>query len=299
MSTECEICGTVHNLDQHHVIPKRMGGRDDPAIDDPTNLMTICRGCHQKIHRGTWTIQRSPEVLRVMETKSGDQVMRRHYDQGMDPPTVLNLLNVAEESMSAVLRSIPYLSDDQLVEVFGYLRSIGKRSWLIQAAVLHETQERSIYGDRSLEAIARRFEMSQRQAQKYALVWKAFFHDQDEKENVNVDALLLDEASWYVVAATETKEPEKWLAYAQDRKMEEARYSVSSFRRDIQQANVSKGPYYPDSAQSGSMMPTPLPTLERRECPWVKPFCTRTGRPVPVEDCTGCEFTGMAHQALD
>ena len=153
--------------------------------------------------------------------------------------------------------------------------------------------------DRSLEAIARGFGISQRQAQKYALVWKAFFDDQDGKENVNVDALLLDEASWYVVAATETKEPEKWLAYAQDRKMEDARYSVSSFRRDIQRTHISNGLDYNGNAGPESMESTPLPTVERRECPWIQPFCTRTGRPVPVEECTGCEFTGIEHQAAD
>ena len=63
-----------------------------------------------------------------MDTKTGDQVMRRHYDQGLDAPTLLHLLNVAQDSMSTILGSIPYLSDDQLVEVFGSLRAIGKRS---------------------------------------------------------------------------------------------------------------------------------------------------------------------------
>ena len=141
--------------------------------------------------------------------------------------------------------------------------------------------------------------MRQRQAQQYALVSKAFFNDPDEKENVNVDALLLDEPSWYVVAATETKEPEKWLAYAQGRKMEDARYSVASFRRDIQQAHISNGLDYAGNAGPESMESTPLPTVERRECPWIKALCTRTGRPVPVEECTGCEFTGIEHQAAD
>ena len=142
--------------------------------------------------------------------------------------------------------------------------------------------------------------MSQRQAQKYALVWKAFFQERDEKENVNVDALLLDEPSWYVVAATETKEPEKWLAYAQDRKMEDARYSVSSFRREIQHANLLEGPEGPNDANgSQSVAPTPLPSLERRECPWNRPYCTRTGRPVPIEECTGCEFARNDQQAPD
>ena len=111
--------------------------------------------------------------------------------------------------------------------------------------------------------------------------------------------MLLDEPSWYVVAATETKEPEKRLAYAQDRKMEDARYSVSSFRRDIQQASLSNNPHSPDNAGAGSMTSTPLPSLERRECPWIKPLCTRSGKPVPVEECTGCEFTGIEHQAAD
>ena len=281
------------------MIPRRMGGRRDPAIHDPANLITLCRGCHRKVHQGTWAIQRSKEVLRVMDTKTGEQVMRRHYDQGLDAPAVLHLLNLAEDSLSTVLESIPYLGDDQLVEIFGSLRAIGKRSWLIQASVLHETQQRSIHGDRSLEAIARRFEMSQRQAQKYALVWKAFFKEREENENVNVDALVLDEPSWYVVAATETKEPEKWLAYAQDRKMEDVRYSVSSFRRDIQQANLSEGPYDANGAKSASMAPTPLPSLEWRQCPWIKPYCTRTGRTVAIEECTGCEFTGNEHQAPD
>ena len=112
----CEICGTIRNVDHHHVIPKRMGGSKNPTVQDESNLMTLCRQCHQKLHRDTWTIQRSQEILRVMDTKTGDQVMRRLYDQGLDAPTLLYLLNVAEESMSTVLGSIPYLSDDQLIE---------------------------------------------------------------------------------------------------------------------------------------------------------------------------------------
>lgn len=201
--------------------------------------------------------------------------------------------------MSRLLETLPYLIDDQLKEAFTYACSFGKRSWLVQAAIMHEAQQRSTHGDRSLEAIARGFGISKRQAQKYARVWKVFFAGDGGEENVNIDVFSLDGPSWYVVAATETNEPEKWLAYAQDRKMEDARYSVSSFRRDIQQASLSKGPNYPDNAQLGSMARTPLPTLERGECPWIRPLCTRTGRPMPVEKCTGCEFTGMEHQAPD
>ena len=60
-----------------------------------------------------------------------------------------------------------------------------------------------------------------------------FFTKGGEEENVNIDAILLNEPSWYVVAATETREPEKWLACAQDRTVADSRYSVATFRRDI------------------------------------------------------------------
>ena len=61
------------------------------------------------------------------------------------------------------------------MEAFIYASSSGKRSWLVQAAILYEAQQRSVFGDRSLEAIARRFEIGLRQAQKYPLVLKVFF----------------------------------------------------------------------------------------------------------------------------
>jgi hypothetical protein len=219
--------------------------------------------------------------------------MRRRYNPGVDIPTLFQLLNVAEDSLCRRHQTLPYLSDDQLVEAFSYASVFGKRSWVIQAAVLHEAQERSIYGERTLEAIARRFEIGLRQAQKYALVWKVFFSWGDDPENVNIDVFLLDEPSWYVVAATETREPEKWLACAQDRKMEDPRYSVSAFRRDIQRARED------DSSHAIPEMPNfeeptgseaPRPRLERRACPWVRTLCVKSGRPVSLSDCSDCEF---------
>ncbi len=297
MATDCEICGTIRNLDRHHVIPRRMGGSKNPTVQDDSNLMTLCRSCHRNLHEGRWELVRSPEGIWVFDKHTGEQIMRRLHNSEVDPPSLFQTLNVAEDSLSRLLETLPYLTDDQLKEAFTYACSFGKRSWLVQAAIIYETQQRSTYGDRSLEAIARGFGISQRQAQKYALVWKVFFAGDGGEEFVNIDVFSLDAPSWYVVAATETNEPEQWLAYAQDRKMEDARYSVSSFRRDIQQAGLSKDPHYPDNAQSGSMAPTPLFTLERQECPWIRPFCARTGRPVPVEDCTGCEFIGKDHQA--
>ena len=183
-----------------------------------------------------------------------------------------------------------YLSDEQLVEAFNYANSFGKRSWLVQAAVLYEAQQRSIYGKQSLEAIARRFEIGLRQAQKYALVWKVFFGGDGIIENVNIDAIVLDQPSWYVVAATETREPEKWLAYAQDRKQEDPRYSVADFRRDVQRSNLSQPSANGHNGNHNDQPIVPLPAIYQRVCPWIKQFCVYSGKPVEIESCNDCEF---------
>lgn len=135
--------------------------------------------------------------------------MRRLLNPDLNPPSLFHILNLTEDTLSQLLQALPCLADDQLVEAFQYACSFGKRSWLLQAAILYdEAQQRSIYGERTLEAIARRFEIGPHQAQKYALVWKVFFARGVEKESVNIDAIILNEPSWYVLAATETKEPE-------------------------------------------------------------------------------------------
>ena len=283
----CEICGVFKNIDRHHVIPKRMGGRKDPAVHDENNLITLCRSCHRNLHEGRWELIRSQDGISVLDKSTCDQVMRRLYKPELDTPSIFQRLNVADDSLNQLFEVMAYLSDDQLVEAFNYASNFGKRSWLVQAAVLYEAQQRSIYGKQSLEAIARRFEIGIRQAQKYALVWKVFFDREGTEENVNIDVFVLDQPSWYVIAATETKEPEKWLAYAQDRKQEDPRYSVADFRRDVQQSNLENNGHddrYTDQPNA------PLPSVVRRDCPWIRLVCVQSGRLLPVDDCNECTF---------
>ena len=214
MDETCKVCGNIGNLDRHHVVPRGIGGSADPDINDKANLMTLCRNCHRNIHEGKWHLVSSDEGIRVFDKNTGEQIMRRLHNTGLDAATLFQILNLAEDSLSRLHQALAYLTDDQLVETYHYSCSFGKRSWVLQAAILYEAQQRSTYGERTLEAIARRFEIGLRQAQKYALVWKVFFASNGEGENVNIDAVLLDEPSWYVLAATETKDPETWLAYA-------------------------------------------------------------------------------------
>ncbi len=293
----CEICGTFRHLEVHHVLPRGMGGSREPKVLGEDNLITLCWTCHRNFHEGGWVLERSPHLLRVVDGRSGDEIMRRHCPQGFDPAAFLDLLNRLDASLDQAVHLVRYLDDDQLVEAFRGASSLGKRAWLLEAAILYEAQRRSVYGDRALEGIARRFEISLRHAQKYALVWRLFFardgqnseHGETspepiEPEGVNVDVFSLEEPTWYVVAATESPEPQRWLSYAQDKKAENPRYSISDFRGEIQQAVGADlrvlEERTPQSAEPAPRIPW--------DCPWVKPYCTRSGRPVPAGECR-CE----------
>jgi hypothetical protein len=210
--------------------------------------------------------------------------MRRHSDHDFDSAAFLDLLNRLDASLDQAVHLVRYLDDDQLIEAFQASRSIGKRAWLMQAAMLYEAQRRSVYGDQAVEAIARSFGISLNIAEKYARVWREFFIEAERQEIFNVEEIFLDEPSWYVVAATESPKPQKWLAYAQDKKAENPRYSLSDFRREIQQAVGAdmrvleeRTPQYPE----------PAPRIPW-DCPWVKPYCIHSGKPVLAEDCR-CE----------
>jgi len=46
LDSHCEICGATHNLLRHH-----------PDYSKPLDIITVCRSCHNRIHRGNLKIQ--------------------------------------------------------------------------------------------------------------------------------------------------------------------------------------------------------------------------------------------------
>jgi hypothetical protein len=103
-----------------------MGGSKDPAVLSEENLISLCRSCHQNIHEGGWSLERSADGLRVVDTRTGSEVMRRRYDPSFDAATFLGLIGRLESSLSQALELIPYLDDEQLVEAFRDSRSLGR-----------------------------------------------------------------------------------------------------------------------------------------------------------------------------
>jgi hypothetical protein len=47
----CVACGRTTDLNHHHLWPKVLDGPDDES-----NLITLCRECHGKIHGAQWAL---------------------------------------------------------------------------------------------------------------------------------------------------------------------------------------------------------------------------------------------------
>ncbi|WP_197424711.1 HNH endonuclease [Natronomonas sp. CBA1123] len=69
---ECELCGTNNadgdvDLEIHHRVPKSEGGTDQPS-----NLMLVCRQCHQR-HHGNTPSDRAVEAESPADEDSSDE----------------------------------------------------------------------------------------------------------------------------------------------------------------------------------------------------------------------------------
>lgn len=53
----CAACGGTGDLNHHHAIPRVVDGPDDES-----NLITLCRGCHGKIHAVQWAVGHSEAI---------------------------------------------------------------------------------------------------------------------------------------------------------------------------------------------------------------------------------------------
>jgi hypothetical protein len=129
-NVSCEICGVLRNLDRHHVTPKQMGGRKDPAVHDESNLMTLCRSCHRNLHEGRWELIRSHVGIRVLDKSTGEQVMRRLYQPDLDTPSIFQSLNVAEDSLvmssGPTSRATTTVGITSMTKTYRYRPSSGK-----------------------------------------------------------------------------------------------------------------------------------------------------------------------------
>ena len=273
----CEICGTSRNLEVHHIEPRRMGGSRRPEIEAPANKAVLCRFCHTQITEQHWRLERTDCDLVVAQVATGKVVARRLFDPGFSPSKYFHELNLLETRLDALAQGIPYLTDDQLVDLFSYFRDLDRRAWKAQAAVLWEAKRRSVYGDRAWEAMGRTFGIGSRQAYNLAKVWEVFFLGEDGQFCNQLQNSTLQEVTWYIVAS-QTDAPQFWLAYAEDRKAENPAYSISDFREEVRMAGAQREDF---EAPPGS---------ESRRCRWLPTYCMKLGRIVRPGDCSHCDI---------
>ncbi len=250
----CEICGTSRNLEVHHIEPRRMGGSRRPEIEAPSNKAILCRTCHTHITEQRWRLDRTDRQLLITEVATGEVVVRRLFDPDFSPSQYFQELNLLEARLDVLIQGVPYLTDDQLVGLFSYLRSLDQRTWKAQAAILWEAKRRSVYGDRAWEAMGRSFGIGWRQAYNLARVWEVYFRGEKGEYCNQLQNCSLQEVTWYIVAS-ETEAPRFWLAYGEDRKAEDPGYSVSDFREEIRIAGARTGSSAPRN--SGGRSPCP------------------------------------------
>jgi hypothetical protein len=75
--TFCVACGRDHDLNHHHLVPRAAGGSDDES-----NLITLCRECHGKVHDVAYGLDHAELIrsgmakARANGTKSGQPIGR-------------------------------------------------------------------------------------------------------------------------------------------------------------------------------------------------------------------------------
>ena len=281
----CQICASPRSLDVHHIEPRRMGGSSRPEIEAAANKITICRSCHTEITENRWHLERSDRELRVTKVETGEVILRRLYDPGFDPSSFFHQLNLIDLHLDALVLGIPYLADDQLVELFQDLRSIDKQTWKAQAAILWEAKQRSVYGDRAWEAMGRTFGIGWRHAYNLARVWETFFKGEDGQYCNRLQSSSLQEVTWYIVAS-EAESPPFWLSYAEDQKAFDPAYSISDFKDDIRLAGAK--------AEEES----PYGDGESRRCRYLRMYCMKLDRAVRPGECPGCDYPPNIEERL-
>ena len=131
-----------------------------------------------------------------------------------------------EGFFAALHDAIPTMSDDELIATHAQAEQMGRLSWEVQCHCLWEAKKRKEYQkDGAIMAVANGFQISAPRASARIKIWAVFGSDFRCRKSLD---RILTEVSWYE-KASETTDPHRWLAHAEDAKAANPFYTIREF----------------------------------------------------------------------
>jgi len=221
----CVACGSTTNLEAHHVKFRSRGGKEED------NLVMLCRACHKKRHDELIDISLDGDTLVVTDKVTGEIKRRPLVPQvNTGPSELVNEARVIQTWADLMLYSerLREETDESLKTLYDEIRTLKHRLWMVQAAIINEMQARASYGDGVAAHVAQALGCSERTVQSRGQIYREII---SKPECSQACERLLGE-SWYKEAVS-TDDPVHWINYADERKIENPRYTVAQFREEI------------------------------------------------------------------
>lgn len=148
-------------------------------------------------------------------------------------------LPAAAERLFQPARVADLLKDATVEELgcyFQQARELGSRAWMAMAVCVGLAQEKSTWGDDTLGQLSTLFGLHRSRIARLGRIYRELLRDRIQREG-EAATFLLPEMSWYEVAVETSpqvsRSPDDLLAEAEDRKMEDPRYSIRRWKDDL------------------------------------------------------------------
>lgn len=218
----CAACRNGYIADWDHIIPRSQAPE---LIDEPSNLLPVCRKCHDQKTAGTLTWGLDGNILWI--EGEGVSVRRRWppTDVGID---VLYHVNYSTNIIQHQSQLLAQLDDQELLDYVAALHEHEGVTYQLQCLALAEANRRNLYGDTMgfYRAAAEASGLSVRSIQDRARVGQAFGERLMDEE---VKRLPVG----HLVALAHAEKPQEALTIALEKKAERGTYTLKEMSNDL------------------------------------------------------------------
>jgi hypothetical protein len=220
----CLYCGQA-GVEWHHAILRSQGGTDD------ANLVPLCRRCHERRHAERLSVRRDGGLVTFVDRDTGEITVRRMTPQLSTGPSVAVDEARAVQAWLADLIHGDRLSqetNEALRTLYDDLRVLKHHTWMAQAAIIHELQSRSSYGDNMAKHVADALGCSERTVQSRGRIFREIIMNP-----ACAHACEIVQGESFYKEAVSAPDPVKAINWAAERIAGEPGYSVARFREEL------------------------------------------------------------------